>query len=85
MSSSTGVSAVISRSFDGRAARWSGQRNKRRTEFVEAALQAVARYGPQTSTEQIASHVGVTRTKLYRYFDGAADLHQTSPDEPATC
>jgi len=62
---------------DGRAARWSGQRAKRRAEFVEAALEAISRYGPQTSTEQVADHVGVTRTKLYRFFDGAADLHQS--------
>lgn len=62
---------------DGRAARWSGQRDKRRAEFVEAALEAIVRYGPQASTEQVADHVGVTRTKLYRYFDGAADLHHS--------
>jgi DNA-binding transcriptional regulator YbjK len=35
---------------DGRAARWSGQREKRRAEFVEAALEAIAHYGPQAST-----------------------------------
>jgi AcrR family transcriptional regulator len=68
--------AAISGPVDGRAARWSGQRDKRRAEFVEAALQAIAHYGPQASTEQIADHLGVTRTKLYRFFDGAADLHQ---------
>ena len=62
---------------DGRAARWSGQREKRRAEFVEAALEAIAHYGPQASTEQVADHVGVARTKLYRYFDGAADLHHS--------
>jgi AcrR family transcriptional regulator len=62
---------------DGRAARWSGQREKRRAEFVEAALAAIAHYGPQASTEQVADHVGVARTKLYRYFDGAADLHHS--------
>lgn len=62
---------------DGRTARWSGQRDRRRAEFVEAALRAIAHYGPQTSTEQVASYVGVTRTKLYRYFDGAADLHHS--------
>lgn len=62
---------------DGRAARWSGQRNKRRDEFVVAALEAIAEYGPQASTEQVADHAGVTRTKLYRYFDGATDLHQS--------
>ena len=62
---------------DGRTVRWSGQRDRRRAEFVEAALRAIAHYGPQTSTEQVASYVGVTRTKLYRYFDGAADLHHS--------
>ena len=64
-------------SVDGRATRWSGQREKRRAEFVEAALEAISLYGPQVSTEQVADHVGVTRTKLYRYFDGAADLHHS--------
>jgi AcrR family transcriptional regulator len=62
---------------DGRTARWSGQRDKRRAEFVEAALEAIVKYGPQASIEQVADHVGVTRTKLYRYFDGAADLHHS--------
>jgi AcrR family transcriptional regulator len=77
MSSSEPADAVLSEAVDGRTARWSGQRDKRRAEFVEAALQAIAQYGPQTSTEQVASYVGVTRTKLYRYFDGAADLHHS--------
>ena len=40
-------------------------------------MEAIAHYGPQASTEQVADHVGVTRTKLYRYFDGAADLHHS--------
>jgi AcrR family transcriptional regulator len=60
---------------DGRAARWSGQRDKRRAEFVDAALAAITEHGPAVSTEQIASHAGVTRTKLYRHFDNADDLH----------
>jgi AcrR family transcriptional regulator len=67
----------MSGSVDGRTARWSGQRDRRRAEFVDAALRAIAHYGPQTSTEQVASYVGVTRTKLYRYFGGAADLHHS--------
>lgn len=68
---------AVAQPVDGRAARWSGQRAKRRAEFVEAALEAIELYGPQASTEQVADHVGVTRTKLYRYFDGAADLHHS--------
>ena len=67
----------MSGSVDGRTARWSGQRDRRRAEFVDAAVRAIAHYGPQTSTEQVASYVGVTRTKLYRYFGGAADLHHS--------
>jgi AcrR family transcriptional regulator len=68
---------AASQSVDGRTARWSGQREKRRAEFVEAALEAIVQYGPQASIEQVADHVGVTRTKLYRYFNGAADLHHS--------
>lgn len=60
----------------GSVSRWAGQRERRRVEFVDAALSAIAEHGPQTSTEQIAAHVGVTRTKLYRHFAGAADLQR---------
>jgi AcrR family transcriptional regulator len=67
----------MSGAVDGRTARWSGQRDKRRAEFVDAAVRAIAHYGPQTSTEQVANYVGVSRTKLYRYFGGAADLHHS--------
>lgn len=77
MESGASPDAAPTSAVDGRTARWSGQRDKRRDEFVEAALEAIAQYGPQTSTEQVADHVGVTRTKLYRYFDGATDLHQS--------
>ncbi|WP_290053782.1 TetR/AcrR family transcriptional regulator [Amycolatopsis solani] len=59
---------------DGRAVRWAGQRERRRGEFVEAGLRAITRYGPEVSTEQIADEAGVARTRLYRHFDGAADL-----------
>jgi AcrR family transcriptional regulator len=69
------VSSSQSKALDGRTVRWAGQRERRRAEFVEAALQTIAECGPATSIEQIAAQVGVTRTKLYRYFDGAADLH----------
>jgi AcrR family transcriptional regulator len=68
---------AVRTSADGRTARWAGHRERRRAEFVDAALHAIAEYGPQTSTEQIANRVGVTRTKLYRYFDGAAELQRS--------
>ncbi len=77
MSSGAPPTEAASPPVDGRSVRWSGQRDKRRAEFVEAALEAIVQYGPQASIEQIADHVGVSRTKLYRYFDGAADLHRS--------
>lgn len=61
---------------DGRAERWQGQRERRREEFVDAALAAIARYGPDVSTEQIAETAGVARTRIYRHFDGKADLQK---------
>ena len=77
MSSGAPPEKAASQAVDGRTVRWSGQRDKRRAEFVEAALETIVQYGPQASIEQVADHVGVTRTKLYRYFNGAADLHRS--------
>jgi AcrR family transcriptional regulator len=77
MSSGAPSDEAASQPVDGRTARWFGQRDKRRAEFVEAALEAIVQYGPQASIEQVADHVGVTRTKLYRYFESAADLHRS--------
>jgi AcrR family transcriptional regulator len=77
MNSSEPAEEATSGPVDGRTARWSGQRDRRRAEFVDAALRAIAHHGPETSTEQVASYAGVTRTKLYRYFDGAADLYRS--------
>ena len=59
---------------DGRATRWAGQHERRRAEFVEAALAAIDEHGPEVSTEQIARRAGVARTRLYKHFSGAADL-----------
>jgi AcrR family transcriptional regulator len=59
---------------DGRAARWAGQQERRRSEFVDAALRAIAKHGPDVSTEQIAAEAGVARTRIYKHFTDAADL-----------
>jgi AcrR family transcriptional regulator len=59
---------------DGRATRWAGQHERRRAEFVAAALEAIAKHGPEVSTEQIADRAGVARTRLYKHFSDAADL-----------
>ncbi|MEQ0564153.1 TetR/AcrR family transcriptional regulator [Amycolatopsis sp. NEAU-NG30] len=68
---------------DGRAARWAGQQERRRAEFVDAALAAIAEHGPDVSTEQIAERAGVARTRLYRHFDGAADLRRAIAERAA--
>ena len=59
---------------DGRAARWAGQRDRRRREFVDAALRAIAEHGPEVSTEQVAAAAGVARAQLYKHFTDATDL-----------
>ncbi|WP_020671923.1 TetR/AcrR family transcriptional regulator [Amycolatopsis nigrescens] len=63
-------------SADGRATRWAGQHQRRRAEFVDAALAAIAEHGPEVSTEQIAEKAGVARTRLYKHFTDAADLQR---------
>jgi AcrR family transcriptional regulator len=60
----------------GQAARWAGQRERRRAEFVEAALGVIAEQGPTVSVEDIAARVGVARTRLYRHFVDRADLER---------
>src|SRR5882757_7776673 len=60
----------------GQAARWAGQRERRRAEFVDAALGVIAEQGPGVSVEDIAARVGVARTRLYRHFADRADLER---------
>lgn len=60
----------------GQAARWAGQRERRRAEFVEAALRVIAEQGAEVSVEDIAARVGVARTRLYRHFTDRADLER---------
>lgn len=61
---------------DGRAVRWEGQQERRRREFVDAAMRAIAEYGPDVSTGQIAAIAGVARTRIYKHFADAADLQR---------
>lgn len=68
---------------DGRTARWAGQRQRRRREFVEAALRAIAKHGPDVSVEQIADEAGVGRTRLYKYFADSTDLQGAVADRVA--
>ena len=59
---------------DGRAARWRGQREKRRSEFVERALVAIDEEGPDVSVATMAVYAEVARTRIYRHFDDSTDL-----------
>ncbi|GAB3163229.1 TetR/AcrR family transcriptional regulator [Amycolatopsis stemonae] len=65
---------------DGRAARWAGQRERRRREFIDAALRAIAEHGPDVSTGHIADAAGVARPQLYKHFDDAGDLKRAIAD-----
>ncbi|MCQ4119478.1 TetR/AcrR family transcriptional regulator [Rhodococcus tibetensis] len=59
---------------DGRAARWRGQREKRRSEFVDRALVAIKEEGPDVSVATMAVYAAVARTRIYRHFDDSTDL-----------
>jgi AcrR family transcriptional regulator len=59
---------------DGRAARWRQHRLDRRAEFVDAALRALTKYGPDASMADIAAEAGAAKPKLYRHFADKAAL-----------
>lgn len=59
---------------DGRTERWRQHRINRRREFVEAALRALAKHGPDVNIAQIAAEAGVAKPRLYRHFEDKADL-----------
>lgn len=59
---------------DGRAARWRQHRLDRRAEFVDAALRALSKYGPDASMADIAAEAGAAKPKLYRHFADKAAL-----------
>lgn len=70
------VNAMTARSGDGRSRRWDAHRAQRRAELVGAAIDAIERHGPDVRTGQIADVAGLPRPKLYRHFDGKADLQR---------
>ena len=66
---------------DGRRLRWTEHRTQRRSAFVAAGVEAVDKFGPAASAEQIAAVAGVSRTVLYRYFRDREDLRTAIADQ----
>lgn len=65
---------------DGRSTRWDPHREERRLAIITAAIDTIETLGPDALTAQIAEQAGVTRTHVYRHFDGkqALDLAVSS-------
>ena len=59
---------------DGRAERWSAHRAARRTELIEAVVEAVRTRGPGVDMDDVAEVSGVAKNVFYRYFKDKADL-----------
>ncbi|SIR92806.1 TetR/AcrR family transcriptional regulator [Williamsia sterculiae] len=60
---------------DGRKQRWEQHKEQRRTEFIDGTLSAVRELGPDIGMDEIAGHIGVSKTVLYRYFTDRNDLN----------
>ena len=65
----------LARTGDARRDRWRSHREARREEFIQAALRALARHGPEFGMEHVAAEAGVTKPVLYRHFTDKADLY----------
>jgi AcrR family transcriptional regulator len=63
-------------SGDARRDRWTAHREARRREFVDAAVRALERGGPDLLIDEVAAEAGVTKPVLYRYFADKAALVQ---------
>jgi len=68
---------------DGRATRWAGHRDRRRAEFVEAAIRVIEREGPDARVSSITAELGVNRPALYRQFSDRADLDRAVAERAA--
>ncbi len=63
-------------SGDARKDRWRSHREARREEFVDAAMRALDKHGPELRMEHVAKEAGITKPVLYRHFSDKADLYQ---------
>jgi AcrR family transcriptional regulator len=60
--------------IDGRKKRWDEHKKARREEFVDAAIGAIRREGPNIGMETVAAELQVSKTVLYRHFTDKSDL-----------
>lgn len=51
-----------------------GEREIRREELLEAAINGIRKHGPQASMEALATEAGITKPILYRHFGDRAGL-----------
>jgi AcrR family transcriptional regulator len=70
--------------MDGRTERWRAHRVERREAFVDAALRALEKHGPDVAIAQIAAEAGVAKPRLYRHFADKADLFNAVRDRLST-
>jgi AcrR family transcriptional regulator len=59
---------------DGRRQRWEKHKAARRTELTDGTMDAVRCLGADVGMDEIAAHIGVSKTVLYRYFTDKNDL-----------
>ncbi|MDF3280816.1 MULTISPECIES: TetR/AcrR family transcriptional regulator [Gordonia] len=59
---------------DGRRQRWETHKRERRTELTDGTIAAVRELGADVGMDEIARHIGVSKTVLYRYFTDKNDL-----------
>jgi AcrR family transcriptional regulator len=59
---------------DGRRGRWAGHRQQRRAELTAAAMEAIRELGPDVGMDAIATHAGISKPVLYRYFADKSQL-----------
>lgn len=71
------------RPVDGRSRRWAEHRRARRAEFVDAAVAAVRRHGPDIGLDEVAAEIGVSKSVVYRHFTDRADLFSAVLDRIA--
>ncbi|MBB4137852.1 AcrR family transcriptional regulator [Gordonia humi] len=66
--------AVEAVAGDGRKQRWEQHKQTRRAELTAGTVDAIRVLGPNAGMDEIAAHVGVSKTVLYRYFTDKNDL-----------